>query len=103
MMERHWYPADRFIPPHPVSRPEQVDTLYEAFRKAGWNPRAPWLLGYPYYHMIHLLSGTHRHEAARRANILIPVIVLPYLMVESRYGHVAAWKDMMRMGDWRAY
>jgi hypothetical protein len=67
------------IPPHPLDptpggRDElKVERLAEHFRKEGFNPAMPALVGYPLLGMVQLLTGTHRHEAALRASIYLPV------------------------------
>lgn len=66
-------------PPHsldltPGSRDSlKVERLTEAFARHGFDPNEPVLVGYPLDGRIQLLTGTHRHEAAKRAGIRLPV------------------------------
>lgn len=86
------HPTD-CIPPHgldltPGSRDSlKVEMLYEAFIKHGFDPKMPALVGYPDGNgMIQLLSGTHRHTAATRANIFLPVKIILRSIVEASWG-----------------
>lgn len=79
-------------PPHgldltPGSRDSlKVEMLEEAFRTQGFDPKKPALVGYPIDGRIQLLSGTHRHEAARRADIFLPVTLKLRSVVEGSWG-----------------
>lgn len=79
-------------PPHgldltPGSRDSlKVEMLEEAFRTQGFDPEKPALVGYPIDGRIQLLSGTHRHEAARRADIFLPVTLKLRSVVEGSWG-----------------
>lgn len=87
-------------PPHPLdltvgSRDSlKVDRLTEAFVKDGFDPRMPALVGYPLNGRIQLLSGTHRHEAAKRATILLPVTMKLRSVVEATWG-TPAWDALI--------
>jgi hypothetical protein len=51
----------------------KVKMLTEAFLSNGFDENYPALVGYPINGKVQLLSGTHRHEAAKRAKIKLPV------------------------------
>lgn len=68
----------------------KVEMLTEAFARDGFDMDEPALVGYPCDGKIQLLSGTHRHEAARRSGIQLPVTMHLRSIVE------AAW----RTSDW---
>lgn len=91
------HPSD-CLPPHGLdltvgSRDSlKVEMLAEAFANEGFDPNMPALVGYPTAEkVIQLLSGTHRHEAARRVNILLPVKIILRSIVEASWG----------LDDWR--
>lgn len=84
---------DDCVPPHGLdlttgSRDAQkVDFLTFAFKTEGFDPKEPALVGYPDgAGKVQLLSGTHRHEAARRANIRLPVKMVMRSSVEAAWG-----------------
>lgn len=87
-------------PPHgldltPGSRDSlKVEMLEEAFQKKGFDPEAPALVGYPIDGRIQLLSGTHRHEAARRADIYLPISLKLRSVVEGSWG-TDRWIDLI--------
>lgn len=93
------HPSD-CIAPHgldltPGSRDSiKVDWLTDAFREDGFNPSEPALAGYPCEGKIQLVKGTHRHEAATRAGILLPVTIILRSVVEAAWG-TAKWNDLM--------
>ncbi len=101
MIQHKWLDPSECLPPHAITHPEKVDELARMFKRGGWSPQEPSLVGYPYYHLTQLLSGSHRHAAALLAGIRVPVVIVPNGVVESRWGRLAAWQDMMRMGDRR--
>lgn len=74
-----WLDPSDCDPPHsldlsPGSRDSyKVEWLTEAFARDGFDPDEPVLVGYPLHGRVQLLTGTHRHEAARRAGIRLPV------------------------------
>jgi hypothetical protein len=91
------------IAPHDIdlrsgsSSLRKTEKLAAAFRKKGFNPNAPALVGYPLKNKIQLLDGTHRLEAARRSGILLPVIVKTRKAMKTAYsaaprGKSAVWK-----------
>lgn len=86
------HPTD-CLPPHgldltPGSRDSQkVEMLETAFRTAGFDKKQPALVGYPDGNgMIQLTSGTHRHTAGMRADIFLPVKIIPRAYVEAYWG-----------------
>lgn len=72
----------------------KVERLTEAFLKSGFDPNEPALVGYPLNGRIQLLSGTHRHEAAKRANILLPVKMVLRSIVEASWG-MPGWLEKL--------
>ena len=56
------------------------------FARDGFDARHSALVGYPLDGRVQLLSGTHRHEAAHRAHIRLPVRILPRSVVEALWG-----------------
>ncbi len=87
-------------PPHgldmsPGSRDSlKVEMLEDAFRTKGFDPNEPALVGYPINGRIQLLSGTHRHEAAKRADIFLPVTLKLRSVVEGSWG-TERWEDLI--------
>jgi hypothetical protein len=67
-----------------------VEWLTETFARDGFNPNEPALVGYPLNGRIQLASGTHRHEAAKRAGIRLPIRLMLRSSVEAMWG-TAAW------------
>ena len=64
----------------------KVERLTQAFFRDGFDPKEPALVGYPLNGRIQLASGTHRHEAAIRANIFLPVVLRLRSVVEAAWG-----------------
>jgi len=87
-------------PPHSLdlslgSRDSQkVELLAEAFAAHGFDPSMPALVGYPKDGRVQLLSGTHRHEAARRAEIPLPVTLYLRSYVEAAWG-TPGWERLI--------
>lgn len=88
-------------PPHgldlePWSRDSiKVEHLTDTFQKNGFDNNYPALVGYPLAGRIQLASGTHRHEAARRAGILLPVTIFLRSDVEAFWG-TDKWSDLIK-------
>jgi hypothetical protein len=79
---------------------EQVDILAQQFTEAGWSRSCPALVGYRWDGSIQLLSGSHRWEAAKRAGIKVPVVLVPFERIERAWGiDLAEWSAIMRSGD----
>lgn len=73
-----WAIPDDCIPPHGLDMESsrdanKVSMLANAFQKDGFDLNMPALIGYPLDGKIQLLSGTHRHLAAKQAGIRLPV------------------------------
>src|ERR1700743_3097950 len=89
------------VPPHglvlePGSRDEiKVQKLTETFAKDGFDHSMPALIGYPLDGMIQLLSGTHRHEAAKRAGIRLPIHLHLRSVVEAAWGKEEEWANLI--------
>jgi ParB/Sulfiredoxin domain len=87
-------------PPHsldlsPGSRDEiKVMELANVFEEHGFDPNYPALVGYPKDGRVQLLSGTHRHEAAKWSNIKLPVMMLLRSTVEATWG-TPEWKKLI--------
>ncbi len=88
-------------PPHgldmtPGGRDEEkVEDLVMAFTKDGFAAHKAALVGYPLNGRVQLLSGTHRHEAAKRAGIRLPVALVLRSDVEAAWGHPEAWARLI--------
>jgi len=88
-------------PPHgldlsPGSRDSiKVERLAQCFQEQGFDPNEPALVGYPRDGRIQLLSGTHRHEAAKRAGIQLPITLKLRSVVEAAWG-TEAWDELIK-------
>ncbi len=95
-----WLDPKDCDPPHslnlePGSRDSlKVEGLVEAFQ-VGFDTTKPALVGYPLSGRIQLLSGTHRHEAALRVGIQLPVTLFLRSYVEATWGTIH-WTKVMR-------
>ncbi len=69
----------------------KVEGLTEAFARDGFDRTMPALVGYPLNGRVQLASGTHRHEAAKRAGIRLPVKLTLRSQVEAMWG-TPAWE-----------
>lgn len=93
--------AEDCEPPHgldlePGSRDSiKVEYLTKCFIENGFDPNQPALVGYPCNGKIQLLSGTHRHEAAKRAGIQLPVTLKLRSVVEAAWG-TPAWDELIK-------
>jgi hypothetical protein len=99
MEQVSWLPTSALCPPHGVSHPDHVIELANHFVERGWDPSCPALIGYPWEQGVQLLSGSHRWIAAGMAEILVPVVVVPFSEVEDSWGDLDKWKRLMRRGD----
>lgn len=86
-----WVDADDCYPPHGLDLTtahdaEKVNMLMEAFATEGFDKSKPALVGYPFDGKVQLLSGTHRHEAARRVGIQLPVTLWLQSSIEDAWG-----------------
>ena len=89
-----WVVPEDCDPPHAYD-PAKADRI-TAELEAGFDRNRPALLGYPSGGRIQLLSGTHRHEAARRLGLKIPVTLYLGSTVEGAWGNVDEWLRLMR-------
>ncbi len=94
-----WVKARACDPPHGVTHPDKMFLLYRQFHKHGWAENEPALVGYEIDRRIQLLSGSHRWEAARLADIYIPVVITPYATVKQSHGDLTAWQQLMESGQ----
>lgn len=86
-----WHHPSDFLPPHRITHFEKFLELVSKFQNDGWDPLQPALLGYD----DQLITGSHRWAAARKANILIPVIVYSRRFIEEVWG-TDDWLSMIR-------
>lgn len=73
---------------------EKVENLKNAFEKSGFDLNEPALVGYPLENGIQLLSGTHRHLAAKLAGIKLPVSLWLRSDIERTWG-TELWTDVI--------
>lgn len=85
----HWSVCE---PPHRVINEQHRDDLVEALR-SGWN--GPALVGYEQQDKAMLLSGSHRWDATRILNRLVPVRVFTRHEVNEAYGDLDKWRAIM--------
>lgn len=64
----------------------KVEDLRQQFEERGFDINCSALVGYPLNGKIQLLSGTHRHLAAKQAGILLPVTLWLRSDVERMWG-----------------
>jgi hypothetical protein len=64
----------------------KVGNLRQQFEKHGFDVNYPALVGYPLDGKIQLLSGTHRHLAAKQANVPLPVTLWLRSDIERMWG-----------------
>ena len=92
---------DDCIPPHGLDLTDgsrdliKVEYLEDLFRREGFDKTKSALVGYPCDGKVQLLSGTHRHEAAKRAGIMLPVAIGLRSVVEAKWG-TPAWDDLIK-------
>lgn len=65
---------------------KKVEALQHAFESVGFDTSKPALVGYVVDGMIQLLSGTHRHMAALRCDVMLPVTLWLRSDVEEMWG-----------------
>lgn len=75
---------------------DKVNMLMEAFAVRGFDKAHAALVGYPRDGRIQLLSGTHRHEAARRVGIKLPVTLWLQSTIEDGWGTLDDWQRIMK-------
>lgn len=95
-----WVDPGDCDPPHGLDMQGERDAnkvamLYEAFVNHGFDLDQPALVGYPCNGRIQLLSGTHRHEAAKQANIRLPVTLWLSSDIMETWG-TELWEETIR-------
>ena len=96
-----WVEANDCYPPHGLDMKsthdsDKVNWLETMFRDEGFDKQFPALIGYPLDNKIQLLSGTHRHEAAKRTGIKLPVVLWLRSDVMSSWGFLEKWLHVMK-------
>jgi hypothetical protein len=96
-----WVHPNDCDPPHglDLTAPhdyEKVNMLVEAFSTYGFDKSKSALVGYPREGRVQLLSGTHRHEAAKRAGIALPVMFWLRSAIEESWGELDDWRKVMQ-------
>lgn len=92
--------ANDCTPPHSLDMESEhdsvkVEMLVDQFRLHGFDQSKPALVGYPGDDgKIQLLSGTHRHEAARITGIKLPVTLILSSDILTYWG-TDKWKDLI--------
>jgi hypothetical protein len=94
-MKLLWVRPEVCTPPHRVAHRAFRDSLVPEFRWAGWDRRRQPLVGYPDGTGIQLLTGSHRWDAAVRADIRIPVVVHSRETVAALWGDVVSWRALL--------
>lgn len=93
-----WATPDACDPPHKITKPDQVEAIAKSLLEDGWIGNA--LVGYRCGQRVQLLSGTHRHAAARAAgNVALPVVVWQEDDVWKAFGDEVQWELIMHSGD----
>ncbi len=83
-------------PPHEVRKHERLEPLVYAFATEGFDKSRPALVGYILNGRIQLLSGTHRHAAAKKVGIQIPVTIWLGSQIEESWGvSLEEWRRIM--------
>lgn len=86
-----WADPDDCFPPHGLDMEsrrdyEKVERLTREFKANGFDLNMPALVGYALDGKIQLLSGTHRHLAAKQAGIKLPITLWLRSDVERMWG-----------------
>jgi hypothetical protein len=86
-----WVDPQDCIAPHGLDMDSfrdanKVAYLRQQFEDHGFDTNYSALVGYPLDGKIQLLSGTHRHLAAKQANIRLPVTIWLRSDIESIWG-----------------
>ena len=95
-----WVDASDCDPPHGLDMQTERDAgkvarLYEAFITNGFDLNEPALVGYPCNGRIQLMSGTHRHMAAEKAGIKLPVTLWLNSDIMETWG-TELWEETIR-------
>jgi hypothetical protein len=86
-----WVDPNDCIAPHSLDMnsardANKVENLRQQFEKNGFDINHSALVGYPLDGKIQLLSGTHRHLAAKQANVALPVTLWLRSDIERMWG-----------------
>jgi hypothetical protein len=86
-----WIDPSDCDPPHSLDMSSEhdytkVEMLLSKFLYEGFDKNYPALVGYPLEKRIQLLSGTHRHMAAKIAGVKLPVTLWLRSDIEERWG-----------------
>ena len=95
-----WVDPQDCIAPHSLDMQTErdankVEWLREQFEENGFDLDCSTLVGYPLDGKIQLLSGTHRHLAAKQANILLPVTLWLRSDIERMWG-TELWDEVIQ-------
>jgi len=92
-----WLHPNDCDPPHGLNMGdwEKVKRLYTMFVAKGFDLTKSALVGYPLNGRVQLLSGTHRHRAAKVADILLPVTLWLRSDIEAYWGK-PEWSTVMQ-------
>ena len=96
-----WLDPDDCDPPHGLDLTTERDfnkvyDLTQAFKSEGFDRTKAALVGYPLNKKIQLLSGTHRHAAAKIAGIKLPVTLWLSSDIEKNWGLLESWSKVMK-------
>lgn len=96
-----WVDPNDCEPPHGLDLQaphdaDKVNMLVKAFSESGFDKTKPALVGYPVDGRVQLLSGTHRHEAAKRTNTKLPIVFWLRSTIESAWGSLDDWLHLMK-------
>lgn len=86
-----WVDPNDCVAPHSLDMDSardanKVENLKQQFEKHGFDVNYPALVGYPLDGKIQLLSGTHRHLAAKQAKVPLPVTLWLRSDIERMWG-----------------
>ena len=90
-----WINPNECLPPHSVSRIEEVDDLVENFSQYGWDVEDSVLVGYIIDNKIQLLNGTHRHAAATKLNMEVPIVLYTESEIWDAWGDLNKWSRII--------
>lgn len=96
-----WIKPEDCYPPHgldlkSIHDGDKVNWLEYEFKTNGFDKSKSALIGYPLDDKIQLLSGTHRHEAAKRIDIELPIVLWLRSDVEKSWGIIEKWIRVMK-------
>lgn len=96
-----WFQTHYLIPPHKITREEQVlELAADMILKGGWDFSKPALVGYWDGYQVQLLTGTHRLAAAIICELKrVPVVVWKPGVARDAWGNEALWRSIIASGD----